>query len=400
MIRFSLAVLASVAAFTAAPVLAEGGRLTGDWGGARTSMEEMGLNANAVYKFDVMSNLDGGIDEGTVLLDNLDVTLDIDGEKLFGSKGTTALIHLLHNNGGIIDGGHVGSAQGIDNIEVEDDSGRLYQAWIQQNFLEDRLSLLAGLYDLNSEFYITDSSGLFIHSTFGIGTEIAQSGENGPSIFPVTSLAGRVRWQESDWYIQGAVLDAVPGDPDRIEGTQITVNGDEGALYVAELGFTPAENRKLAIGAWRYSERFDDLNQVDAFGNPLQRRSSGAYIIGEREICDNWVGFGRLGVASADINMFDAAWAAGVVNNGPFGREDAQLGLAFHGAHVSTEARDAVRAGGGRSDANEWGVELTYSDLLTDWLAVQPDVQYVVNPGADPALDNALILGSRFTIAF
>jgi porin len=37
---------------------------------------------------------------------------------------------------------------------------------------------------------------------------------------------------------------------------------------------------------------------------------------------------------------------------------------------------------------------------VTEWLTVQPDVQYVVNPGTDPALDDALVVGLRFEIAF
>ena len=41
-------------------------------------------------------------------------------------------------------------------------------------------------------------------------------------------------------------------------------------------------------------------------------------------------------------------------------------------------------------------IELTYSTQLTDWLRVQPDVQYVINPGADRSLDNALVIGIRF----
>lgn len=50
-----------------------------------------------------------------------------------------------------------------------------------------------GLYDLNSEFDALDDAGLFINSAFGVGTDIGLTGVNGPSIFPVTSLAVRAR---------------------------------------------------------------------------------------------------------------------------------------------------------------------------------------------------------------
>ncbi len=398
--RFLLSAASALIAFS--PVAyAEDGRLTGGWNGHRAAMEEMGVTADAIYKLDVMSNVSGGLDEGTVLLDNLDVVVGLDGEKLFGSKGTSALIHFLNNNGGAIDGGHVGSAQGIDNIEVEDDSSRLYQAWIQQNFMDDKLSLLAGLYDLNSEFYVTDSSMLFMHSTFGIGTDIAQSGGNGPSIFPVTSLAGRVRVQPTpEWYLQGVVLDGVPGDPDHIEGTQISLGHGDGALLVAEGGYTP-EGAKLGLGVWRYTASADDVFAVDALGNPLRHHNQGIYAIGEKQLCENLTGFAHLGFADEDVNQFDYAWSTGLVYQGLFpGREEGLLGLGLYGAHNGDSFRDAVAAAGGSADSAELGLELTYNDNLTSWLTVQPDVQYVINPGTDPSLDNALVLGSRFAVAF
>ena len=53
--------------------------------------------------------------------------------------------------------------------------------------------------NLNAEFYVNDSSAMFINSSFGMGQDFAQSGKNGPSIFPVTSTDVELRnlasWQ-------------------------------------------------------------------------------------------------------------------------------------------------------------------------------------------------------------
>src|SRR3546814_8879648 len=64
---------------------------------------------------------------------------------------------------------------------------RLYEAWIDQK-IGDAASVRIGLYDLNSEFGALDTAGFFVSSPHGIGTDFAQSGRNGPSIFPATSL--------------------------------------------------------------------------------------------------------------------------------------------------------------------------------------------------------------------
>lgn len=386
--------------------------LTGDWGGARTSLANSGIELEAVYKLDLVSNLDGGINDGSRGLDNLDVIVSFDGEKLFGAKGASGLIYILNNNGSQPDADLVGSAQGINNIETAETTTKLYAAWIQQNLFDDRLSILGGLYDLNSEFYVTDSSGLFIHSTYGIGTDFAQSGLNGPSIFPSTSLAVRVLVQPvRGFYMQAAMLDGAPGAPDDLEGTQIEFNSGEGALFAAEAGFIPGgdtPNGKLALGAWAYSDKFPGQLDVDADGNPVKERSQGMYMIGERKIYTQANGedkglsiFGRLGFADDDVNQFDCAWSAGLVYTGLVPTRDAgQLGLAVSGAHNSDKFKTASALAATPVDNAETAYELTYSDNITPWLALQPDVQYIVNPGADPALDNAFIVGGRAAVSF
>ena len=45
---------------------------------------------------------------------------------------------------------------------------------------------------------------------------------------------------------------------------------------------------------------------------------------------------------------------------------------------------------------HETAIELTYSAQLTDNFRIQPDIQYIINPGTDPSLKNALVVGVRF----
>ncbi len=382
--------------------------LTGDWGGARTSLLNRGIGADIVYKFDVMSNAAGGVKTGTETLDNLDIKFSVDGEKLFGSKGTTALIYFLNNNGSPPGSRLVNDAEGIDNIEVQTPGAKLYEAWIQQNFMDDRFSVLAGLYDLNSEFYVTDSSGLFFRPTFGIGTDLGQTGKNGPSIFPVTSVGARFKVQLSHAFsVQAVVLDGVPGDPAHPRGTHIRFDRGDGELIVSEADYLLGEespNGKIGFGAWQYTEKFDDFVDTDASGNPVKRQSNGLYILGERRIYREpghdgrgLTTFARFGIASGDVNRFDYAWSAGAVYTGLFpGRDNGQLGLGIEGAHTSGKYRKAA----GPSDASKTAFELTYSDNVVPWLAVQPDVQYIINPGVDPAVKNAVVVGTRLTARF
>jgi len=381
--------------------------LTGNGGGMRTSLANKGIDIGIIYKFDEISNTAGGRKTGTDSLDNLNVIFSLDGEKLFGSAGTSARFNFLNNNGSKPGATLVDNAEGVDNIEVRTPGARLYEAWVQQNFMKDRFSVLAGLYDLNSEFYVTDSSGLFLRPTFGIGSDMGQSGKNGPSIFPITSAGVRVKVQPShDFFVQAVVLDGVPGNPDNARGTYIQFNRGDGALLAAEADYLPGNespNGKIGVGAWQYTEKFDDFTDRDASGNPVQRTSDGMYVLAERRVYavpghddQGLTMFARIGVASGDVNRFDYAWSTGAVSTGLFGRDKGQLGLGVEGAHNSEKYRKSV----GTADGSTMAWELTYSDNLTTWLSVQPDIQYIIHPDTNPALRNALVVGARFTARF
>jgi hypothetical protein len=83
---------------------------------------------------------------------------------------------------------------------------RLYEVWADWTFGASDASMRFGLYDLNSEFDTTEARSLFMNSTFGVGHELGQTGHNGPSIFPSTSLALRMALgQHGFWQGEEAV---------------------------------------------------------------------------------------------------------------------------------------------------------------------------------------------------
>ncbi len=376
--------------------------LAGDWGGGRADLLHRGLMIEGSYTANFWRNIDGGADTENVFLDNTVVSVTAEGEKLYGISGSTVFLSILKNTGGEINGRHVGSHGGIDNMEVSKSTTKLYEAWIEQRFMDEKLSIRAGLYDLNSEFYVTESSGLFLNPTYGIGTEMASSGENGPSIFPATSLGVRILGQiASDYYIQTALFDGVPGDIDQPKGTRIAFEDGDGALIVAETGYKNADHGLIGFGVWGYTSSFDHFTEIEADGSPAQELARGAYVIAEALLSDDISTFARIGTANGDVNAFDWAWAAGAVWNNPFAlREEGTLGLALSGTHNSNAYKDAIIATGSATETYETQIELTYRDQILSWLGVQPDVQYTFNPGTGPSLDNALTAGLRVEISF
>jgi carbohydrate-selective porin OprB len=92
--------------------------------------QEAGLTYQAVYKADLLQGLTQRIDRHDQFLGNLDLKLGWRGKPI--QAGTTrALIQLLYNHGDKPNERY-GTAQGVSNIETPVNTGKVYQAWLEQ----------------------------------------------------------------------------------------------------------------------------------------------------------------------------------------------------------------------------------------------------------------------------
>ncbi len=366
-----------------------------------------GIHFSAAYTGDLVRNMTGGIRSGNSYIDNVDLQLSADRGSIFGIPGLSGLVYVLHNNGADFSEKYVGDAQVVSNIDGGPDAWRLYEAWLDWAPGAGTISARLGLYDLNTEFDAIETAGLFLNGAQGMGTDFGQTGENGPSIFPVTSLAFRLHVASGNGaYGQVAVLDGVPGDPDDPSSNEIDLSRDDGALLVIEAGWSGGDWRKLAIGAWQYTATFDTLVGTDDEDLPLRRNgNAGIYGIADRTL---WrgesatvAGFLRLGHAAGRFNQFDTYLGTGATLTGFWpARADDEIGLAIAATMTSDDYREAQRLTGADADHHETNIELTWRAPVTDWLTLQPGVQYIVNPGADAQLGNAVVAMLRFELSW
>jgi porin len=302
----------------------------------------------------------------------------------------------------------VGDAQVLSNIEAQSQL-RLYELWMERSFGERTgRSLRFGLYDLNSEFDSLETAHLFLNASSGVGPTLAQSGVSGPSIFPVTSLGGRLQWSFSPaWSARMALLDGVPGDPNHPSLNRLRFGKDDGLLAITEVGYAGAKLHKLAVGAWGYTEKFDQIAAGSSEDAPVQLRGNrGFYAIGEGRLLaeseDSTQGlnaFVRYGTANDRINRFRDFVGAGLVYTGALpDRPEDQLGLAVSSAGNGGVYRQAQLADGFATDRRETNVELTYRFGVTKWLTLQTSVQHISNPDTNPELHDAMAVGLRFEL--
>lgn len=348
---------------------------------------DFGLAVEAAYTGDLWRN-EGGASDGTRYLHNIDLVARLDLGRAIGWDGASVHGYVLYNNADALSD-LTGDAQVVSNIEAGVEALRLYELWIDAPIGQGG-HLLVGLYDLNSEFDALETSSLFIGSAHGIGTDIAQSGEQGPSIFPITSLAARLQIDLADnFFVRAAVLDGVPGDPARPSHTVIKLGNGDGALLIGEADYGDEDARVIA-GAWGYTQKFD-THDLSAQGS-----SNGFYLRGEAQLSEIGEGalrgFARIGVASGDVNPFSKFVSGGLTYEYSAGNT---FGLAVAHAALSKDYK-AANPGLG---SGETVFEATYAHALSDWLEVQPNVQWVINPSADPVTNDAVALGLRFVVA-
>ena len=124
--------------------------------------------------------------------------------------------------------------------------------------------------------------------------------------------------------------------------------------------------------------------------------------------------FLRVQTAPSDRNLVDLSVDGGINWSGPFPdrpQDIAGIAFAYLGISPATQrfSRDLVAFGRARSAfaSNETILEASYKAIVTDWLTLQPDAQFVLNPNAgmpspfgSRPLPNAFIIGVRATIKF
>lgn len=383
--------------------VAQGTQVEGD------SEQESAYHLTAAYTGEVWRNTRGGLRTGSTYLDNIDLQLEVDGARAWGMNGLTLFAYLLHNNGNTLSENLVGDAQAVSNIEAGTHP-LIYELWLdwQLGAADSDRSLRVGLYDLNTEFDASEVGSLFVNSSHGVGAQLSQTGEAGPSIFPVTSFGVRLGWSFTDnWTLRFAALDGVPGDPDNPRRPAIRLSGRDGALLIAESD-THVGFGHFKIGAWSYTARFPHLTHVDEAGEPVMRRNNrGAYVLGEARL---WTsgdrpdasldGYARFGTASGAVNRFDEFFGFGVVLNSPVPeRPDDKLGLGVTVPRNGDEYRTLLASEDTPTDRREYAIELTYRAVLGAF-ELQPMAQYIVNPDTTPDRADALALGMRFSYAW
>jgi len=322
---------------------------------------------------DFAAVVSGGLQRGARHMGLVEAGVGSDFE-LSGQRAASWRALVQHTYGGGFTDQWVGDLQTVSNIDAEHGI-RLLEAWIEAEVAVD-WSLGAGKYDFNREFDSIESGALFLSGSQGMGPDISQSGAAGPSIFPHTAVGFRVQHRlDASRTLRAVLLDTDRSSTNR-GGPMLAVE------YQQDLA-----RARLVIGGWVYSGDKVCLEDPDDGA-----KEYGGYASLERPFTEHTTAYVRVGLANPQVERLGSYVGGGLVNTRGLlpGREDS-VGLALGVARNGRPYRDAQEAGGIATDVAEYALEATWRIPLGRHFALQPDVQYVINPDTDPAIDDALV---------
>jgi porin len=360
------------------------------------------FNFSGELTVDGIAILQGGAGHRVRELDLLSLGVSADFSKIGWTGGSGQLT--FQNSSGAQPNIDLGTLEGVSNAEVVSRRGRLFEGWLQQDFGNDKGSIQAGLINFNADFDVTDSAGLLIAPTYGIESELAASGPGGPPSYPTSSLGARLAFKPTkNTYLMVGAFNATLGafgDPGGVDTAF-----DQGVFEVIEGGWK-ADGNKIGVAGWRYSKKQDDL--FDTVGGvPVQRTPSGAYVIAERVLLDggdkgaSFTGFLRAGFSDGNTGPLKSDWQFGGLLTHVFAsRPDSQFSFGVDQASLGNKFRKASASGGTPLGSTETHLEVTYADSIGKHVVIQPDLQYILDPGGDKAAKSELVFQLRLKGSF
>ncbi len=379
--------------------------MTGDWGGARTKLEENGLTTQLYLNYTTLWNVGGGLAPGGKPAASLDLLMHFD----LGEMGLVENGRVLGHFQRILGSGvnpWIGS-----NYQVADDNdgeGNLSvaQLYYEQELIQKKLWMRAGFLDYQT---IADRNRF---SSTEDKQFMSQALDNNPLLPLAIGLGVEMQYRPCDWFsVITGIGDA--GEAANNKPFKSAFNDSAEFLWYVEPAIHLSFDNPLGPGKLEGNYRFGmvyDGRHRRKFPEPpatigdWQSDDVGFYVsfdqdlFRENDVDAQGMGwFFRYGFRHGDVSRIQNHWSTGLSYLGPIPTRDKDtLGIALFQNVPSHRFQSYV---------NPWSheetvVEAYYSIHIADWLYITPDVQYISSPGIDDSISDAIIVGVRTRISF
>lgn len=344
---------------------------------SRTRLSNLGITGGLVITNDFSDDVRGGAQP-----DNdfdrclLDVSLAVDGHKLMGWSGGSALVR-LHSYIGENGSDYVGDAQGFSNID-DDSHTLLYELWVEQKLPGTNWRTRIGKIDANTLFAAVENSADFLNSSMGYSPTIMKL-----PTYPDPGLSGNIVFDNGH----------------RAFGFGLYETKGGGSLFLLEGGqriaFGNDSRVRVALGAWQLRGNLVTHSDIP------QALTNGFYMVDELNLRLQPAGqrdrqlavFLQYGRADAKISSFGNHFGLGLIWPLPL-KSDDSLGI---GMSLVTLGRSP---GLTLDYDSETAIEFFYKHRFKSIFSVSPDFQIIHHPGGVLGRADAVVFTPRLTAVF
>jgi porin len=401
--------------------------LFGDWFGARSELADEGIRPLALFIADPFGNVTGGRRRGFTEYDLLALDLLLDTDKLLGWHSGEFHIGFANNSGTSLSQKYVGNNFPIQLADVADANPRLTYLSYTQSLFDDKLSVRFGRLTINSVYGEEFAASQYFKAFTSVAFDLVPLGIflNAPGAFgyPLTTWGARLKFEPVESF--DVMAGCYNGDPEVKEGDRhgvdFTLRGP--AFVIGEVGYRrnygtdpPGLPGNLKVGAY-FNGGNVDVFDSGAAGRPNEtvRARYGFYVLGDQAII-RWgdpaekrhLGAFASFVCAPDrrVNQVPYFFDAGLVAYGFLPsrpRDFAAFGVAYgsySGDLRRAEELQALTNPAVGIQSWEMTVEWSYGCTVRPGLLVQPSIQYLINPGGNKAIPNALAIGANLVFNF
>lgn len=386
--------------------------LTGDWGGLRTDLADIGIRWRLYYQQQFQDNWHGGQDthNGHRFSGSYDLIGQFDFRKMGLIPDAGFYIKAKGGYGRGINSKVGASRYANPNSDAYDDAEIFIDKWwYWHKLLDGRIEVRLGNIETVKDVY--DISLYANHEDEDFLNRLSFRNATIPH---KTGIGAVVMARPVEWfYVQAGAFDS----QGKKEHTQFDTAFHDEAWYVGlwEMGFTPAWSSpkgpmpgRYRVGMW-YDPTTRAIYEDLLEGAKRQRYQSGevGYYWGldqmiwkENDDAEDEQGLGfftRYGHAHGETHDVNHYWSAGVSYKGLVpSREEDIAGFGVSQAIYSNQYRETTNALADRETVYEW----FYSIQLTPWCVLTPDLQVITNPGGNKDSRDAVVGGVRIRVLF
>jgi porin len=398
--------------------------LFGDWDGHRTELEKEGVTFDFNNIGDFLTDVTGAQEHHMTYFGRFRFSTDIDFNKLSGfdgefffspiwQYGQNLSAQYLHTNT------LTSSIAGPNSVRID-------QFWYQQGFFDSMLKVKLGQVAAVNEFGATDFFDILFNDELGYAPNAVF---NTKQPFSPAGKPGVVVWGDlSDitpgLYAKTGVFTGYdnPYHPDS-NGVDYVDDFDHGITGSFEIGYKEPNTKydgvyKLGVN-WNSGFGYENPATQEDYGHdyniyftaektvyhpmklvptdPKDMKAGGEVLDTTRglDLLFQFVG------EPGDRNPLQYEATLGGRYTGLFdSRPQDKIGFGVIWSDNGTAYSQANYMGNERTLGGETTFELDYQYNPTPWLSIQPDAQYIIDPGGDYQRDDILVLGLRTIVRF